>query len=138
MDHIRSHAVELARQSAITELSAVENAHVEMDEQIRHRKKEQILTKLKRLVPGTTTSLPAVQSPSGEIMTEPKEMAEVLCQHWRSTFSRTDINEEQLQGWLEAEFGSFENISLEELGLPDRHSHRWRVGHSRLHMGGVC
>ena len=38
LERICSHAVELARQDAINDLSVVENAHVEMDEQIRQRK----------------------------------------------------------------------------------------------------
>ena len=125
LDAVRSHAVELARQSAMAELSRVENSGPGMDDQVRQRKKEQILTKLKRLVPGTTACLAAVQSPEGEIITEPKEMAELLRRHWASVFSRKGIHEAKLCEWLSEEFGAFEDITLVHLGLPDRASPRW-------------
>ena len=127
LDSVRWHAVELARRNVMADLAHVENSESHADEQYRQRKKEQILTKLKRLVPGVTPCLAAVQSPGGDVITDPKGMADSLSKHWNTGFAGKQINECKLCDWMSEEFGSFEDITLEQLGLPSRDSPRWRA-----------
>ena len=63
-----------------------------MEETQRANRKEQLATKLKRLCPGASTSLAAVQDAAGTIHTDPPAMAAALAAHWSKIFAGSPID----------------------------------------------
>ena len=62
-----------------------------MDYQTKSRKKENILTKLKRLMPGCSAGINAMSDKEGNVTTDPKEIAKLLRDHWAETFRKRGI-----------------------------------------------
>ena len=103
MKVIRDHAVELSRQSIQDELMELKNAS-DMDETQRARKKDCIISKIRRMMPGTATGINAMRSESGAIVTDAPDMANVLRKHWGKAFSKRGINRGKLDEWIEDVF----------------------------------
>ncbi|CAK0835549.1 unnamed protein product [Prorocentrum cordatum] len=96
----RQLAVELARDSALEELSALQAQRGDLTEQEVGVRRSRILTKLKKLAPGRSGSLAGVASTSGDILTDPKEMADALRQHWQDVFAQRPVDEQLLEQWV--------------------------------------
>ena len=69
---IKEHAVELACNAITSELTALQGNGELLDPQVKARKKENILTRIKRLLPGSLGGLNAMRNEAGEITTGPK------------------------------------------------------------------
>ena len=110
---IKDHAVELARNAITSELTALQGNGELLDPQVKARKKENILTRIKRLLPGSLGGLNAMRNEAGEITTDPKAIAAILNLHWSKVFSKRGIDDALLQQWLREEFGE-----VGEAGLP--------------------
>jgi len=82
---LKRHIVELSRESIAEDL---EDTAREEDWTLKRQKKENVLKKMKRLLPGCATTMSAVQRESGEIVDTAKDMAEVLRSHWQKVFER--------------------------------------------------
>ena len=117
--NLRDHVVELARQDVTTEITALHANGDSMDLQVKSRKKENILVKLKRLLPGGATGIGAMADSTGEVTDDPKRIGDLLCEHWAKVFGKQYINREILETWLTDEFGSRGNVALP----PPRDSH---------------
>ena len=78
---VRKHAVELAKDAALAELREVHDPDNPMDEQQRARRREQLHVRLKRLLPGGSTSIAAIRTRAGDIVTEPSKIAAALRHH---------------------------------------------------------
>ena len=79
---LRDHAVMLARQQITEEVETMRDTAVtESDAGTAHRRKNSILAKLKRLLPGSPNSFMAVQTENGEVAADPEKMAEALRRH---------------------------------------------------------
>jgi len=122
---IKEHAVELARNAITSELTALQGNAELLDPQVKARKKENILTRIKRLLPGSLGGLNAMRNEAGEITTDPKAIASILDLHWSKVFSKRGIDDVLLQQWLREEFGE-----VGEAGLPE--ASRWKV--TRKHI----
>eukprot|EP00959_Pyramimonas_sp_CCMP1952_P411602 8625309-Pyramimonas_sp.AAC.1 len=70
----------------------MEQLRLEADPQARARQKSSALQKLRVPLPGTTSTLAAVQQEDGSITADPAEMAATLCRHWRQVFSSKPID----------------------------------------------
>ena len=92
---IRDHAVDLSRQSIQEDLNKLQIAQG-LDDDQRARRKDNILLRIRRLMPGASTGINAIRSEEGTIHNEASEMAENLKKHWGRTFSRRDINKDKL------------------------------------------
>jgi hypothetical protein len=101
---VRMHALELARSAVTDELRDLESGRGTMDANQLMRRKENILVRLKRLIPGSATCLKAMCNSRGEVTTEPSKMADLLREHWSDVFKRTDIDSDTLQNWLTSVF----------------------------------
>ena len=68
---LRDHAVILARTQITTDFNAIQNDYASLDLQAKGRRKENILVKLKRILPGGTTGLNAMADDKGQIRDRP-------------------------------------------------------------------
>ena len=92
-------------------LQELNNLRENMVEYEYTHKKEHLLTRLKRLIPGGCCSLQAMCTKNG-ISTRPEDIAECLKEHWSKVFSRKNVNLQYTgAGW--AGMGSpFEMLAL--------------------------
>ncbi|CAK0822989.1 unnamed protein product [Prorocentrum cordatum] len=95
------HAVSLARQSITDELRDVRQRQDEGDHDYKTTiRKSNILSRLKRIMPGSCTAVGAVETATGEYATGPAAIAKELSSHWATTFRQQPINQHLLQEWL--------------------------------------
>ena len=80
-------------------------------------RREHLLRRLKRLLPGQCSSLQGLLDAAGKYVSDPEQVANMLSVHWGSVFSAADIDRSQLQTWLN------------EVGdrLPDCDDHCWNI-----------
>jgi hypothetical protein len=100
LEAVRSHAMELARSSVTEGLRELGSNFQGADIDAIGRKKEQLLVRLKRLLPGASLGLKAVCDERGEVTSDPAQMAAILRAHWSKIFSNRPIDENLLQKWL--------------------------------------
>ena len=115
----RRHALQLARESAITQLEELHRDMTELPEEEKQQRRSRIHKLLQRLSPGRTSSVPAVMGEDGQILTDPKEMAEALRKHWKDVFSPRRVDEARLQAWLQED--------MHRDNLPEKHDPIWNI-----------
>lgn len=113
LNAVRDHAVELARTSVQEEMRAVENSDI--DALQRQHRRDNLLSRMKRLLPGASTCVNAMLSNSGEVTAD-----------WAKVFSKSEIDKDLLQKWLE-ETVPREVDRQRGLGLPGPSSTQWRI-----------
>lgn len=126
LSKVREHAIELARTAATEEMRGLESKAGGMDGEQAKRRKDHVLVRLRRLIPGAALCLKAMCDESGEVTTQPAKMAEILRKHWSGVFARKDIDETVLRRWLEDVFpdgGRGQAV----IGLPPRESPEWTL-----------
>ncbi len=124
LNRVRDHALQLAREGISEDLKALADDQGK-DPQYQARRKEHILTRLKRLLPGASLGLNAICTASGEVTADPAEMANSLKDHWSQVFTRRDIDTAQLRTWLEEIYPAGGRNGVR--GLPSRSSAKWHV-----------
>ena len=84
------------------------------------RSKESVMKKLKRLMPGNSTALAAIQLPSGDVSSDPATMAAALKEHWGKVFKHKEIDQNLLETWLASiQLGArSEQVTMQELSSP--------------------
>ena len=131
LDAVRSHAVSLARDAAMADLRDLHAKLPQLSGDEARVRRNRIHQQLRRLSPGSCTSLPAVLHPDGRVVTDPEEMAEALRLHWRATFAARRINAGLLDTWLQEELPCLqEGFPLP--GLPPAGSAAWQLAHSHV------
>ena len=99
-DMVRDHVVDLASHgltARLQELRAMRNLG---GEEYRS-KKEQVLVRLKRLMPGNTSGLDALEDPVDKtVFTDPRDMARILTEHWGRVLTARPVNRSLLNTWL--------------------------------------
>ena len=65
------------------------------------QRKQQLTTRLKRLILGASTSIGAICKPCGELATTPEGIANALEHHWQSVFQERGNNGDLLDHWLQ-------------------------------------
>jgi len=131
---LRDHALGLAReqiQHEIHDLSVGQEAPEE-----KSRAKESILQKLRRISPGESTSLDAMQDEAGKIHTSPDEIAAILRQHWSGVFKRKEVDSLALQIWMEELFCK-DSSGCYITGLPEATSRVWRISRKAV-SSAIC
>ena len=58
-----------------------------------------MLYRLKRLQPGGATSLPAIRTPEGEVLTQAEGMAATLAAYWSTVFTAKPVDTTLLPEW---------------------------------------
>jgi len=123
--NLREHVLELAREQIQSDIHSI-SSEDQLDPEDKHRAKESVLRKLKRLSPGATSGIGAMVNEHGSIVTKPEDIAEVLKKHWKGVFSEKTVRETSLQIWMEELFikdasGCFIT------GMPDKSDRIWRI-----------
>ena len=126
MNAVRDHAVGLARSSITEELVALQQESANCDELTKKQKKEHILTRLKRLVPGSTPGLNAMIDEDGKVTAEPAGVASILRKHWAKTFTHRNIDRAKLDRWLD-ESGTKGDMGKPIAGWSEPRGGRWAV-----------
>ncbi|CAK0898228.1 unnamed protein product [Prorocentrum cordatum] len=83
---LKDHALDVARQSLTEEMRDLAAAQLEPNDPRRKARKEHILRKLKRLVPGASDAIKAVKDPEHGMCTSPEEIA-----RWEWRVSHQDV-----------------------------------------------
>lgn len=97
---IKDHAMELAQHQLTEELSHLTSSNDEPNSAPVIRRKQQLLAKLARLVPGATNSIGAIKRNDGSLATTPTEIADALKNHWEPIFQNKGIDTEILDEWI--------------------------------------
>ena len=125
---VREHALEFARGAVTEELQALETDSC--DDQQRSWRKEHILVRLKRLLPGDSLGLNATISEDGVVTTDPAEMAGILRSHWGKVFTRRPVDNTLLGAWLRRVCPRSGGGTAP--GLPPRDSDCWAIRHGDI------
>ena len=97
---VRDHIVELSSNDVAVRLQDLKQARVANTYEYQH-KKDQILVRLKKLLPGSTSGLNALEDPvTGNTVTDPQDMARLLTEHWGRILTGRPINKSLLSLWL--------------------------------------
>jgi len=121
---LRNHAIELAREQIQEQIQSLNSAEATVED--RSRTKDSILQRLKRLSPGESTSLDALQDAAGKIHTSPLEIAKMLRQHWEGVFKHKEVDSLALQIWMEELFIK-DHRGCFITGLPEQSSRVWHI-----------
>ena len=97
---LKDHAVILARRQITEEVDALQDSASSESLAATSHRKSSILARLKRLLLGAPNTLMAIQCDTGEVTTDPVQMAEALRTHWKKVFSRPWIDHGKLQQWI--------------------------------------
>ena len=123
---LRAHAVELARSAVSGAITGLQREDCDQDERQRQQNKENILARLKRLIPVAATGVNAMVDEDGHITASPEGVAGILKTHWAKVFARWPIDQWLLDGWLRDSF-MCDGHGRSASGLPDAKAKRWRV-----------
>ncbi|CAK0851772.1 unnamed protein product [Prorocentrum cordatum] len=129
---LREHIVELARQDITDDLAALQADTSTEYQHHKARPKENILVKLRRLLPGTCTGLNAMADEDGASTADPAEIAGIMRKHWAEVFSRKTIDRTLLSSWLEDTFRRGERGRVAS-GLRDTSSPSCQVRRRGVH-----
>ena len=87
MEALRNHAIDLVRSSINDKVSKLKQQNMDDTNSLRsNRLKENIMTQLTRIAPGSTMTINALRTQEGKITTDPTEVAEALRKHWGRVF----------------------------------------------------
>ena len=101
MSKIREHAAELAKSSVKDELLQLSQEQENTSDHEYQQKKTQILTKLKRLIPGSSSSSIGAIQIDDHLATTAEDIAQQLQKHWGRTFNQPPPDTDMLHKWLE-------------------------------------
>ena len=97
---VRDHIIELASVDISTQMQELKNQ--KLDPTTYRMRKENLLVRLKRMMPGSTSGLNALEdAASGGICTEPRDMARLLTEHWGRVLTSKPISSHLLERWLQ-------------------------------------
>ena len=101
LDRIREHIVQLAQEDVNRDFDALRTMDSTANEPHYTRRKENLIRKLRRLVPGSTQAMSVMEDEDGTLAVEPTRHAELLRRHWAKVFSAKQIDTHLLQQWLD-------------------------------------
>ena len=83
---LRAWTLNIARDIIQRDIQDLDNHKDEVD-QVKHRTKENIIRKLKRIRQGTTETISGMRDEEGDIASDPKGMVKKLEDHWKKVLS---------------------------------------------------
>ena len=122
---LREHACKLSREIVSEEIRTLSQDPPE-DPFERERIKGDIIKKLKKLIPGSSSSINAMRGDEGVVTTSPDDIAKILKTHWGGVFSRKEVDAMALDIWMRELFIQ-DGEGLFLTGLPNRESGRWII-----------
>ncbi len=97
---LQQHAVTLARENITEDLQELPQTTLDKHDYKHNIRKNNILSQIRRIQPGSTTTMGAIDREDGSFATDPEEIAKELTTHWRNTFQSQPINHHMLADWL--------------------------------------
>ena len=113
---LRNHAKDLAHQQLTNELVHL-NDNDDNQSSGTHRR-QQLITKLARLVPGATNSIGAILTSNDDLATTPTAIATALKEHWEPIFQRAAVNADILNEWLDTTTNFHDSTLPQQPPLP--------------------
>ena len=123
---LRDHASELAKTALLRDLRGTAAQQSSLDPQELQLRRQRMQVRLRRLMPGTSSSLAAVRTEDGRIVTDPGDIAEALRNHWAEVFRRKELDATTLEEWLLQDFGACP-AGPDGAPLPSPRDRRWRL-----------
>ena len=93
-------AVSIARQKVTEEIQSLVNGESDPSSHMHQQRKQNVLKCLRRLLPGSTTGIGAMQLHDGQTVTSAASIATALRDHWKNVFGKKDIDDALLAHWL--------------------------------------
>ena len=112
---LRNHAKDLAHQQLTDELLQAQRTDDHQDQASRQHKKQQLITRLARLIPGATNNIGAILTDDDQLATTPTAIAEALKKHWEPIFRERPIQSQILHDWLSSTTNFHDNSSAAPL-----------------------
>ena len=97
---VKDHAIELAREAALSEFCLPQGVDGEEDMQRAARRRKKGNRLLYKLAPGRSGNIGAIKDGRGNFQTDSPAMVQELRAHWSDTFRARGVNQERLQAWL--------------------------------------
>ena len=97
---VKDHAIELAREAALSEFAVPQGVDGEEDAQRTVRRRQKGNRLLYKLAPGRSGNIGAIKDGRGNFQTDSPGMVRELRSHWADTFRARGVNQERLQEWL--------------------------------------
>ena len=97
---IRDHAVELAREQLTADLRSFHQEEANLSEHARRIRRQHFSARILRLRLGTGSMLQAVESATGQVHTNPEDMAADLSSHWSHVFTARPASQSHIDEWL--------------------------------------
>lgn len=120
---LRKEAMELARAAYVQDLRSHQSQAAEMPAAQHAQRRVQLMTKLKRLRPGASTTLQAVMDEAGHVQQEPEDMAKALCRHWSKVFAEQPAHADDIAAWLESAYPAGDGLE----GMPSTNDKAWKL-----------
>ena len=98
---LRNHARDLAHQQLTDELLQL-NRSDDQECDTHQRKKQQLIARLSRLMPGATHNIGAILTDDDDLATTPISIANALKKHWEPIFQQTTVNTQLLHDWIDS------------------------------------
>ena len=89
-DLLMDHAVTLARNNITKEIKEIQRPTDTDNDYHKAIKKKNVLTALERLLPGSCTSIGAIQRNDNTYAITPEDIATELARHWANNFKKTN------------------------------------------------
>ena len=106
--NLREHVVELSRTDIIGRIEDLQHGKHSMHDSEYQQKKEHLLRKLQRIMPGTQGGLDAMCSKDRQnITTDPARIADFLREHWSEVFEKKPVDLNALRSWTPFDTYSF-------------------------------
>ena len=116
---LQDHIIELTHTSVKERIESLRNDRSNLPEFIYAQRKENILRKLRRLLPGSSGNINAVKDPlTDTVTTDPLEIADILTNYWQTVFDKKDTDAALRSCWIRRLTQRLK-VSLEDL-LPSR------------------
>ena len=129
----RSHAVELAREHAVSELTRLHESQATMSEAEARSTRLRNTRLLSRLSPGKGKFIQATRDAHGNLHTHPEEMAVDFNQHWSKVFKAGHTDAELRRRWFDEDLPPSATASL-----PRPDSDRWTVQRKDVRKAIQC
>ena len=137
--HIKEHILFLAKTDIREELETLNQESPDLPEAQISIRRQAISAKIAKLKPGGRRQLQAIKTSDGNVVTDPKTMAQALKQHWEPTFTAAPINEALLRIWLRElqQHPSFTPLDgLESNWQIQRSDVAWAIKHAKTSSPG--
>ena len=108
---LRELAVALAREDLRRDLEQLQADLPDLAPEVSERRRGHLLRKVRKLAPGKSAAVDALEAPDGSVQAAPAEVASILCNHWGDVFSKRHLRPADIRAWLQADCGADDGLA---------------------------